>query len=200
MYDFYEKTRHLNMKKVIILVVIVVVVLISLILWIAKKISTPPDDNNHEIKKSSTIFHSNDNSVSVELPNHLNLKSYDSGLNYLLELRSDDNLNIFIAKDPVIPNKELSEITEADKIAFLNNFESQSNLSDSKELSVNNHPAYTYSFHYLDKSLNKAFYLQVVWLQINDFYYIFDIEFPLEDLSFYTNTASSLLSTFQVTK
>lgn len=198
MYEFYEEPRHLNMKKVIIISVIFVIILVSLIVIIAKKISSPPNETNHEIKKTSTVFYSHDNSICVELSNNLNLKSYNSDLDYLLELRSENNLNIFIAKENAIQNKELSEIINADKIAFLSNFESYSNVSDLKELSVNNNLSYTYSFHYLDKLLNKAFYLQVVWLQIKDVYYIFDIEFPLDDLSFNTNIVSSVLSTFQV--
>lgn len=201
MYEFYEEPRHLNMKKVIIISVIFVIIILSIILLIARKISSPKnkdDAQNQVAQETSTIFYSNDNSISVELSNNLNLKSYDSNLNYLLELRSDNNLNLFIAKENQIPNKELAEIIEADKIAFLTNFESYSNLSDLKELSVNNNLAYTYSFHYLDKTLNTVFYLQVVWLQIDDHYYIFDIEFPLEDLSFNTNFASSVLSTFKI--
>ncbi len=199
MNEFYDEPRHLNMKKVIIIGVIFVVMIISIIVLIAKKISTPPKNNSQEIKESSTIFYSKDNSIHVELSNNLNLKSYSSELDYLLELRSEDNLNLFITKENAMKNKDLSEIIEADKIAFLSNFESSSNVSDLKELSVNEHLAYTYSFHYLDKNLNKAFYLQVVWLQIDDVYYIFDIEFPLEDLSFYTNLTSSVLSSFQIT-
>ena len=199
MNEFYDEPRHLNMKKVIIIGVIFVVMIISIIVLIAKKISTPPKNNSQEIKESSTIFYSKDNSIHVELSNNLNLKSYSSELDYLLELRSEDNLNLFITKENAMKNKDLSEIIEADKIAFLSNFESSSNVSDLKELSVNEHLAYTYSFHYLDKNLNKAFYLQVVWLQIDDVYYIFDIEFPLEDLSFYTNLTSSVLSCFQIT-
>lgn len=198
MNEFYEEPRHLNMKKVIIIVVIFVAIIISIIVLIAKKISTPKEEMAQEVKETSTIFYSNDNSFRIELSNNLNLKSYSSDLNYLLELRSENNLNILIEKENAIKNKELSEIIEADKIAFLNNFESSSNVSDLKELSVNEHLAYTYSFHYLDKALNKAFYLQVVWLQIDDVYYIFDIEFPLEDLSFNTNITSSVLSTFQI--
>ncbi len=199
MNEFYDEPRHLNMKKVIIIGVIFVVMIISIIVLIAKKISTPQKNNSQEIKESSTIFYSKDNSIHVELSNNLNLKSYSSELDYLLELRSEDNLNLFITKENAMKNKDLSEIIEADKIAFLSNFESSSNVSDLKELSVNEHLAYTYSFHYLDKNLNKAFYLQVVWLQIDDVYYIFDIEFPLEDLSFYTNLTSSVLSSFQIT-
>lgn len=195
--DFYEEPRKLNIKKVVIISIIFVIILFSLIFFIAKKISSPKNASDNNAKESSTVFYSDDNSISIEVSKNFHLKKYDSDLNYLLELRSDDNLNIFISKEKSMQNKELLEVIEADKIAFLNNFEKNSNLSDIKELSVNNNLAYTYSFHYLDQKLATAYYLQVIWLQIKDSYYVFDIEFPLDDLSFNTNIASSILSSFK---
>ena len=198
MYDFYEEPRHLNMKKVIGISIVLVVLLIGLIIWIAQKISAPKVTPNLETTPTSTVFYSQDHSASIELSNHFNLEPRDSDLGYFIELHSENNLNIFVAKETMLPNQELASIVEADKIAYLDNFESHSNLSDTKQLSVNDHLAYTYSFHYLDKSLNQAFYLQTTWLQINDDLYVFDIEFPLDDLAFNTNITSSVLSSFQV--
>ena len=54
-----------------------------------------------------------------------------------------------------------------------------------------------YSFHYLDENLNKAFYIQVILLEIGEKIYIFDIDFPLEDLVLYTNLATETLSLFK---
>lgn len=198
MYDFYEEPRHLNKKKVVIVSAILVLIVILIIFLIAHKISTPKNEPESQASApNSTIFNSFDHSFSVELSNAFNLKNTDSGLGYLMELRSENNLNIFIAKENNLQNQTLSEIIEADKIAFLENFDN-SNVSETKELSVNGNLAYTYSFHYLDKTLNKAFYLQVTWLQIEDSLYIFDIEFPLDDLAFNTNIASAVLSSFKV--
>lgn len=198
MYDFYEEPRHLNKKKVAIVSVILVLILLLTIFLIVRKISVPKEPEKQKINSTTTIFSSTDKSISVELSNALNLKNCESDLGYLMELRSENNLNIFITKENTIQNQALSEILQADKTTFLNNFESYSNLSETKELSVNGNLAYTYSFHYLDKTLNKAFYLQVTWLQINDSFYIFDIEFPLDDLPFNTNISSTLLSSFKV--
>ena len=200
MYDFYQEPRHLNKKKVAIVSAILVLILLVIIFLVARKISVPAkkEPEKQETNSTTTVFESLDHSISVELSNALNLKNCESDLGYLMELRSENNLNIFITKENTIPNQSLSEILEADKTTFLSNFESYSNLSETKELSVNGNLAYTYSFHYLDKPRNKAFYLQVTWLQINDTLYIFDIEFPLEDLSFNTNITSSILSSFKV--
>lgn len=203
MYEFYEEPRHLNIKKVVIACIIFIAILLLIIFAIARKISSP---NNTEATKkqeneimqdnNTTTFSSNDNSVRVELSKNLNLTKYDS--DYLLELRSENNLDIFISQRDKIPNRDLLDVVNADKVAFLQNFQSYSNESDIKELSVNNNLAYTYSFHYLDDNLNKAFYLQIVWLEINEHYYIFDIEFPLNDLSFYTNLVTSVLASFTI--
>ena len=200
MNDFYEETPKLNIKKVAIIIIIFIILLAFIIVFIAKKISTPKNNTSSVVTETSTIYYSNDKFISIELSNNLNLNTYDSGLGYLLELRSPNNLNIFVSKQDVIQNKDFMKVVNADKLAFLSNFEGYSNLSEIKELSVNNNIAYTYSFHYLDKVLNTAFYLQVIWLQIDNEYYIFDIEFPLNDLSFNTNIVSSVLSTFKLNK
>ena len=197
MKNFYRGPEVLNMKKVVTISVIFIVILLGIIFGIARKISTPENTPTVQENATSTVFYSNDNSVCIELSNLLNLKNYDSNLGYLLELRSDRNLNLFLSTQTALSNKALLEIVEADKPAFLSNFESCSNVSEIKELANENHIAYTYSFHYLDKSLNKAFYLQILWLQIDNQYYIFDIEFPLNDLSFYTDIPNSILSSFQ---
>ena len=198
MYEFYEEPRRLNKKKVIIFSMICMAILLGIILLIAKKISTPKNNpENPVVQENNTmIFSSKDNSVSVELSKNLGLTKYDS--DYLLDLRSKDDLNIFIAKKDKVANRELIDIVKADYVAFLQNFEGYSNPSDIKELSVNNNLAYTYSFHYLDTNLSEAFYLQVVWLEVNESYYVLDIEFPLNELNFYTNLVTSLLASFQV--
>ena len=196
----FEEERHLNIKKVVIISIILIAIIIFIIVAIVKHISNSEETipEQMEVSDTTSLYYSIDNTFSVELSNAFGLKPYNSDLGYLLELRSDDNLNIFISKEGTIPNRTLAEIVEADKIAYLENFESYSNLSDTKELSINDNPAYTYSFHYLDKNLNQAFYLQVTWLQINNEFYIFDIEFPLDDLSFNTNISSVLLSSFKI--
>ena len=198
MDDFYIENRHLNIKKVIIISIILAIILVSIIILVVKKVSKTEENMQVQVNDTSSTFYSSDNTFSIEISNSFGLKPYSSELGYLLELRSDDNLNIFISKENIIQNKNLSEIIEADKIAYLENFDSYSNLSETKELSVNNNPGYTYSFHYLDKTLNQAFYLQVTWLQVGNEFYIFDIEFPLDDLSFNTNISSSVLASFKI--
>lgn len=199
---FYWEPQHLNMKKVIGIVVIILIVILGSIFGILSKIrkiekkEETQNYNKNTIINKTSIFYSNDNSISVELLNSYNLKKFDS--DYLLELRSDDNLNIFIDSQPAIENKTLSDIINKEKENYISNFENSSNISEIKEISINDNQIYTYSFHYLDTSLNATFYLQVMWLQINDKYYIIDIEFPLDKLTFFTNVATSILYSFKI--
>ena len=107
MYEFYEEPRHLNFKKVVIISVVLIAILLLVILLIAKKIATSEktlEPQTQTTQNTTTTFSSNDNTVRVELSNHLNLTKYES--NYLLELRSENNLGIFISKKDAISNRE----------------------------------------------------------------------------------------------
>ena len=197
---FYWEPQLLNMKKVLVIILIVIILIACISVNIIKKNNTTESEqqsiSNTKVQNKSSIFYSDDKSISIELLNSYKLKKYDS--DYLLELRSDDNLNIFVDKNPAIENKNLSDLMEKDKTAFLSTFEASSNISEIKQISINDNPIYTYSFHYLDNNLNTTFYLQVMWLQIDDTYYTFDVEFPLDSLSFFTNVPTSVLYSFSV--
>lgn len=199
--------KRLNKKKIIIVSAIIVAILLIILTIIikkpkkdstqAQKTNTAPE-NTTVIQDTSVVYYSNDKSISVKLPSNLNLeKANTEGLNYLLELRSDENLDIFISKKDIFSDKNFSTIVSLDQKSYLETFSNTSNLSELKELNVNGYQSYTYSFHYLDTSLSQAFYLQVIWIQVDNAYYIFDIEFPLDELSFYTNISTKVLSSFR---
>ena len=62
-------------------------------------------------------------------------------------------LFIIISKKNLIEDKDLHQIVSADKLAFLDQFDASSNISDVKDIkAINNFPAYTYSFQYLDSN------------------------------------------------
>ena len=126
MYDFYQEPRHLNKKKVAIVSAILVLILVLIIFLIARKISAPSKEpEKQESNPTTAVFESPDHSICVELSNALNLKNCESDLGYVMELRSENNLNIFISKESAIQNQALSEILEADKNTFLSNFEAK---------------------------------------------------------------------------
>lgn len=187
----------LNVKKVIIAILIILLLIISITVFIISKITvndpTIEKDNFEEKIKSFTDI---DNTISIEISKKYNLvQKYNS--EYLIKLSSEENADIYISKIEKIEGRDLSTIARADKLAYLESYNSCSNVSELKELDVNGNKAYTYSFHYLDENLQKAFYIQIVLLEIEEEIYIFDIDFPLDDLVLYTNMMTETLSTFK---
>lgn len=197
---FYWEPEFLNIKKVIVIILIVVILVVGIIIKISVKNTSdePQTTSDKSTQNKTSIFSSDDKSISIELLNSYKLEEYDS--DYLLELRSSDNLNIFVDRNQAIENRNLSDLMNKEKENFISTFENSSNVSEVKEISINNNQVYTYSFHYLDKKINTTFYLQVMWIQIDDKYYIFDVEFPLDDLSFYSNVPTSILYSFSINK
>jgi len=200
-YD-YSDYRKLNIKKVVIVVAIAVLLVVSVTVFvISRKIEKNENTEKNLPKQTQTqeaktqLFYDADHKVSVELPTKYKLnQAYNS--EYLIKLSSDENMDVYISKIDKMENRPLSSVARADKLAYLESYNAYSNLSDLKELSVNGNLAYTYSFHYLDENLRKAFLIQVVLLELDDGIYIFDIDFPLDDLTIYTNLTTEVLEKF----
>lgn len=189
----------LNIKKVVIAISILVLLIVSITVFVISRITKKEVDDNttNKSKEVSTtaIFTDVENTISVEIPKKYNLEQlYNS--EYLIKLSSTENLNIYISKMEKIEGRDLAVIARADKLAYLESYNSYSNVSDLKELEVNGNRAFAYSFHYLDENLKKAFYIQVILLEIGEEIYIFDVDFPLDDLVLYTNVATETLATF----
>ena len=202
---FFNWRKSLNLKKVIVAILLIVTFILLIVFWVLHKkddtileTSPLPPSSISNPEKNTTTFFNNNQSVSVELSNTYNLKQYTPSNNHIIELRTDNNLNIFISEKDLINGRNLKDVALADRLAYTESFESISNLSEIKELIINNSPAYTYSFHYLDTDLNETFYIQITWLETNGKYFIFDIEFPLNDLDSHTNTITETLSSFKL--
>ena len=182
----------------------IVVIILSLLYWFnnnrnnKSSQATPYTPLTNNVTNTTTFFNS-DGSIYLELPNTYGLQQYASKNDYLIELRSNIDLNIFISSKNKIEGKSLKDIVYADKLSFVENFQTVSNISEIKELIINGNNACTYSFHYLDENLNTTFYIQVSWLEINNNYYVFDIEFPLNDLNNYINIITDVLNNFYQT-
>lgn len=197
-FSYYRK---LNIKKVIIAVAIAVLLVVSVIVFIISKTtdnSVENSNNNDELSLSTNkteVFMDAEKTVSIEIPKKYELiQAFNS--EYLIKLSSDDNLYVYVSKIGKMENRPLSSVARADRLAYLEEYNAYSNLSELKELNVNGNPAYIYSFHYLDENLRKAFYIQVVLMELEDAIYVFDIDFPLDDLSLYTNLVTEVLEKF----
>ena len=103
-----------------------------------------------------------------------------------------------ISKLDGLEGRDLHSIARADRLAYLESYNTFSNSSELRELDVNGNQAFTYSFHYLDENLGKAFYIQVVIMKVENNIYVFDMDFPLEEINFYTNLLPDTLANFKV--
>lgn len=198
MIEEFSNYRKLNIKKVIIVVSIALLLIVSIIVFCISRTMEIDNTNNvvpEKVESKTEVFYDVNNTVSVEVPKKYELKQTHNS-EYLIKLSSDYNMDIYVSKLEKLENRPLSSIARADKISYLEEYNAYSNLSDLKELNVNGNLAYTYSFHYLDENLRKAFYIQVVLLELDDGIYVFDIDFPLDDLSIYTNLTTEVLEKF----
>ena len=200
MYEF-SSYRKLNIKKVIIASLIAILLIVSVTVFIISKTGNHSVENSNIVNSSegaeskTEVFKDIDETVSIEIPKKYKLtQSHNS--EYLIKLSSDDNLYVYVSKMEKMENRPLSSVARADRLAYLEEYNAYSNLSDLKELNVNGNPAYIYSFHYLDENLRKAFYIQVVLMELDDAIYVFDVDFPLDDLSLYTNLVTEVLEKF----
>ena len=182
MHEIFSFRKELNIKKIIIISIISVIVL-GLLIWILLPPAKETIEKTEEKDNPNAVFYSQDKTITLELPKTYNFTQYIPTNNYIFELRNTDNLNIFISEVSKIQNKELADVISADQSSYISQFNKYSNLSNVSEFDLGGLKAYSYSFHYLDSKTKIAYYLQTIWLQKNDNYYILDIEFPLDSLS-----------------
>lgn len=197
MNELFQFRKELNIKKIIIAFIIImffIVIITELVVGLIKS----KNQEVSEAQNPNSIFYDTNNTISIELSKQYQLSQYNSSENYLIELRSPSELNIFISFKDSIENHSLSEVASGDLHSYIENFNGYSNLSDLKEFKAGEKTAYTYSFHYLDAGTKIPFYLQVIWLQAENGYYIFDIEFPLESLNNYTNIINETINSFSI--
>lgn len=197
MISFDRIREKLTPEKIAISIVFLLFIIIVIIESL-NGISRKAKEKKIEEESPNSTFFSKDGIVSLEIAKKYELSQFHSNERYLIELRSSRNLDIFISHRDIIDDKSLSEVVAADKRAFLDEFESLSNISDQQDIKVlDNLPAYTYSFQYLDKVTNKAYYLQVIWIQTDSGYYILDIELPTEYLNYYSSIITDTVSGFK---
>ena len=221
MNDNYYYEKRLNFKKVIITIVVLIILVLLAIFAISKihnntknnienQVNSSLESSNSSNNPSSTtttevikdnpntIYSDANKTISVELKKSYGLTPIAPTDNRLIVLKSDDNLSLYIAKLDLVPNRDLLDVVTADKESYVSNVGPYSNLTELKELKVGSLRAYTYSLHYLESTSNKAYFLQIVWLESPDGYYIFDVDYPLDDHIYYRSLLTEALSTFTI--
>ena len=197
MNEIFSFRKELNTKKIVI-VVIISALITFLVFHIIFSFFNNSKQNIIDSENKISTFSDPNNLFSIEFPKEYGFVSFKPTGSRLLELRNDKNLNIFISSKNLINNKPLSDIISADITSYLESFSNCSNISGITEFSHNEKPAFTYSFHYLDLKTKTTYYLQVLWLEYENNYYIIDVEFPLDDLYDNTSIINDILNNFKV--
>lgn len=195
MNEIFSFHKELNIKKIIFIITFFIFIIGISIFVFSKKSNIIISKNNSPY----ITFYGTNNSISLNLLKKYELTQSESN-KYIIELHSPKNLHILISHESLINDRNLSDVANADIKAYIEEFNSYSNLSELKEFEINGNLSYTYSFHYLDTTTKTTYYLQVIWLQENDGYYIFDISFPLDDLNTYSNIINETLDNFKIEK
>lgn len=197
MNEVFSFRKELNIKKIILVIIIILLIICALIFGISHILKEKEEKEIEDSNPYQTFYDSN-NTLSLELSKDYGFVQYQPSNNYLIELRNENNLNIFISQNDLLSGRSLSEIASADIKSYIEEFNNYSNLSEIKEFDRNGSLAYTYSFHYLDSKTKTPYYLQVIWLEHNDKYYILDIEFPLDTLSTNSNIINDALNSLVI--
>ena len=200
----------LNIRKVAIAIAIGVLLIVSIIVFTISRVGAHKNKmlesenaealvQSQQVQPESNIdiFKDDAETISIELNKKYNFVQAQNS-EYLIKVSSDNDSDVYISLLGEMENRELYSIARADRLAYLESYNSYSNTSDLKELNVNGNQAFTYSFHYLDENLKKAFYIQVVLMKVGDRIYVFDFDFPLDELNFYTNLLTETLAEFKV--
>lgn len=192
MNEIFELRKKLNIKKIIFFSIICLFILVVLIEIVSNMFNKK--NNTKSISTTSTFYDEN-KSLSIVLPNKYGLEKLNSNKDYLIELKSPQNLTILISKKELINGRKLSNIIFADRKSYIKNFNEPSNISEISSIPINNDlEAYTYNFNYLIE--NQKLNLQTIWIESQNCYYIIDISIPLEVKDTYSNLTREITSTF----
>lgn len=194
MNELFQFHRELNIKKVLIIAVIIL--LLIFLIFFAPKIFKKAAEKRIENSEPNKTFISNDNSISLVLLKEYGFSEYKPKQNYILELRTENNIDIFVSHKELIENRNFNNIVSTDRDSYIKTFSTYSNLSEIADLTIDGNQAYSYSFHYLDNRV--TYYLQVIWVKTNNGYYIIDIELPLDTLNSNYNIINDIVTNFKI--
>ncbi len=193
MNELFQFHRELNIKKVLIFAIIIILIIV--VFLVPKNLKKSEEQKTEESNQNIT-FMSNDNRISLLLPKEYGFSEYKPVQNYILELRTENNIDIFVSHKELVENRNFNNIVSTDRESYIKTFNTYSNLSEIADLTISGNPAYSYSFHYLDN--NTAYFLQIIWIQTDTGYYIIDIEFPLSTLSSNYKLINDIITNFKI--
>ncbi len=196
--EVFKFRRELNIKKILFFAVIVIIAIIIIIFTVHSFLQVV---NMSQTGKTtpSKIYYDKDKSVSIILDKELNkkykFKQYNSINDYLIELRSENNIDVFISRKEKLEDRDFAQVVQADCQEYVSQFSNYTNASLPQEFQTNISPsAYTYSLQYLEKQSKTPYYLQVTWIEMDDYYYIIDTEMPYSILEETPEEATNILT------
>ena len=135
--NYYEPQRKFNITKLLILIAILLLIVGIVVFARSSKsentTNTDSSSNQTEPNKPSSafaFFSDDSGSVSIELKSLYNLKKLSPTNNHLLELRSEENLSIYVSKLPASEEDNFAEIVNNDKENFKTKVQFFSNVSE----------------------------------------------------------------------
>ena len=183
--DFYFTHKKKILIGIGIFICIVVIASILIVMFHSNK-----EDNS--VKYATLEL--NDGKVSIsmldEVSNQINENSDNS---YLIDVNlEEDDMFIYASSIQKLHDIDLYDEVKEDKDSYFQNKENVRNDSEIYESTINNNKAYEYNFVYFDKSYEKDFYCNVIWIEHNDFIYVFNFEISNYNLEKYTDIFSTI--------
>ena len=102
--NFLSNLKYKIKPTTIIIIIIISLFFIIVISEIISNILNNIENKKIENTNPNTVFYSIDKSIFLDIAKKYELKQYNPTNNYLLELRSNINLDIFISKKELILN------------------------------------------------------------------------------------------------
>lgn len=201
MKEFRYNFNQPNKSKIVTATAIaflIVILAFSYIITHPKPKKAEPKTAEYTETNPSSVFTDYNKTIQIELSNIYGFGQYKpKNDTHLLELRTNNDVNIYISRIAKVEGKNLLSVANADKKSFTESFSKTSNISTVKETVISGKNVATYSFHYLDEPYKKAFYIQVAVLEYSNCFYILDIEFPQDNISSYANLVKDAISSFK---
>lgn len=195
MEEIFSFHKKLNIKKLVIAIIISLILIFVLAFTFYNINQT---SNVEQQNSSHTIFADITSSISIELPKTYGLSLFNSNSNYILETRSSNNLKVLISHLDSLEHFSFDEIIKSDKENYLKKFTNTSNISEITETTKNEKKSCSYSFNYQDENLSETYFLQVIWIDTENGYYIIDIQYPISDAINYSNITDEILTSFKL--
>lgn len=196
MDKLYFLEPKLNKIKIII-TLLIIALLLGIITFVLFKFYNNNQNSNILTSQENSTFLI-DNNFTITIDPSYKLKEFSPMPNFLLELHSENNFNIYINKLENPDNYSLYMISKADLSSYPSNFQNVTELSELKNSTLNGFDSYNYDFKYLDPTSSITYFMNIFFTQIRNSIYVFNFDFPVSNYEQYKNQINSIVSTISI--